>query len=89
MTIPGQALSRLVAVDGTTGLDPACLLPSMINIDDLDTPCDMVDVLALAAFAAGRQPFARTMRVDEVRIPAGAQRERLSWNGAGRHHPLH
>jgi hypothetical protein len=67
-----------VAVDGTTGLDPACLLPSMINIDDLDTPCDMVDVLALAAFAAGRQPFARTVRVDEVLpgaslIPPGAR----------------
>lgn len=78
MTTPGQALSRLVAVDGSTGLDPACLLPSMINIDDLDTPCDMVDVLALAAFAAGRQPFARTVRVDEVLpgaslIPPGAR----------------
>ena len=50
MTISGQAVPRLVAISDATSRDPARLLPGMINIDDTDTPGDMLDALALAAY---------------------------------------
>jgi Domain of unknown function (DUF5925) len=67
VTTSGQAVPRLVAVGDSTSLDPACLLPLAIGVDDLDSPGDMVDVLALAPFAAGTQPYARSARLSEVR----------------------
>ena len=63
-------LARLAAVDDSTSPDPSCLLPGRIYVDDTDTPCDMVDALALAAFVAGGQPFAKTMRLDAVQADA-------------------
>jgi hypothetical protein len=56
VTTSGQAVPRLVAVGGTAGRDPACLLPLAIGIDDTDTPGDMLDALALAPFAACLRP---------------------------------
>src|SRR5262249_4717728 len=67
VTTSGQAAPRLVAVGDSTSLDPACLLPLAIGVDDFDSPGDMVDVLALAPFAAGTQPYASSARVSEVR----------------------
>jgi hypothetical protein len=73
-----QAVPRLVAVGGdAVGLDPACLLPAAIGVDDADTPADIVDALALAPFAAGQQPYASVERLSEVRpgsslLPPGA-----------------
>jgi hypothetical protein len=76
VTNSGQAVPRLVAVDGdATGLDPARLLPVAIGVDDADTPADIVDALALAPFAAGQQPYASTARIGEVR--PGTSRTRL------------
>jgi hypothetical protein len=77
VTTSGQAVPRLVAVGGAADRDPACLLPLAIGIDDTDTPGDMLDALALAAFAAGTQPYASTARLGGVRpgaflLPAGA-----------------
>jgi hypothetical protein len=46
--------------------------------DSTDTAGDVIDVLALEAFASGRQPYARSRRLDRVRpdapspLPAGA-----------------
>ena len=60
VTISGQAIPRLMAVGDSAGLDPACLLPVVVGIDDTDTPGDMLDALALAPFVAGKQPYART-----------------------------
>jgi hypothetical protein len=58
-------------------LEPASLLPYSLGLDDSDTPADVVDALALAAFTDGRQPYARTRRLERVRadatlLPAGA-----------------
>jgi hypothetical protein len=77
VTLSGQAVPRLAAVTDAASLDPACLLPLAIGIDDADTAADMVDVLALAPFATGTQPYASTARLGEVRpdaslLPAGA-----------------
>ncbi|HEY7431815.1 MAG TPA: DUF5925 domain-containing protein, partial [Streptosporangiaceae bacterium] len=77
MNTSGQAVPRLVAVGDTADRDPACLLPLAIGVDDTDTPGDMLDALALAPFATGQQPYARTARLGEVRpgatlLPPGA-----------------
>jgi hypothetical protein len=77
VTSSGQAAPRLVAVGDATSLDPACLLPLAIGVDDGDTPGDVLDALALAPFAAGTQPYASTARLGEVRpgsslLPPGA-----------------
>jgi hypothetical protein len=77
VTTSGQAVPRLVAVGDSTSLDPACLLPLAIGVDDSDTPADMLDALALAPFATGKQPYASTARLGEVRpgtslLPPGA-----------------
>jgi Domain of unknown function (DUF5925)/ATPase family associated with various cellular activities (AAA) len=66
-----------VRLDGRSA-DPATLLPFAFHLDETDTPAAVVDVLALAAFTDGRQPFARTVRLDRVRaaaplVPPGAQ----------------
>jgi hypothetical protein len=58
-------------------LDPARLLQCVINVDDTDTPADMVDALALAAFTAGTEPHQVSTSLDEVRedadlLPPGA-----------------
>ena len=78
VTNSGQAAApRLVAVTDAASRDPARLLPGMINVDDTDTPGDMVDALALAPFVSGTQAHASTARLDEVRpgvslLPPGA-----------------
>jgi len=95
VTTSGQAVQRLVAVGDAADRDPACLLPLAIGVDDTDTPGDMLDALALAPFAAGTQPYARTARLGEVRpgaslLPPGAtvlrraaEPDRESWLAAG------
>jgi hypothetical protein len=42
----------------------------VINVDDADSPADMIDALSLAAFTAGTQPHANAARLDEVRADA-------------------
>jgi len=64
-------------VGDATSLDPACLLPLAIGVDDCDTPGDVLDALALAPFAAGTQPYSSTARLGEIRpgtsmLPPGA-----------------
>jgi Domain of unknown function (DUF5925)/ATPase family associated with various cellular activities (AAA) len=51
--------------------------PVSFSYDSTDTPGDVVDVLALEAFASGREPYARSRRLDRVRpdaspLPSGA-----------------
>src|SRR4051812_50135767 len=53
------------------------------SVDATDTVGDVIDVLALEAFAAGRQPYARSRRMERIRPdaplrPAGAQVMRMS-----------
>ncbi|HEU5469440.1 MAG TPA: DUF5925 domain-containing protein [Actinophytocola sp.] len=49
----------------------------VLQFDDMDSPADVIDSLALAEFLSGRQPWARSRRLDRVRadadlLPAGA-----------------
>ncbi|MGC5020527.1 DUF5925 domain-containing protein [Micromonospora sp. DT47] len=52
----------------TAPADPA--LPSVLQYDDSDTPCDVVDALVLADFVTGRHPWSRTLRLPRVRPDA-------------------
>jgi hypothetical protein len=77
VTNSNRALPRLVAVDAATRRDPSRLVPSVITVEDTDTPADMLDALALAAYTSGSQPHSRSTRLDEIRpdvslLPAGA-----------------
>lgn len=77
VTSSEQVLPRPAALSDATGRDPAHLLPSVIAVEDTDTPGDMLDALALAAYTAGSQPHSNSARLDEVRpdaplLPAGA-----------------
>ncbi len=83
----GLASSRLVPVTSAASLDPARLLPAAIGLDCGDTPRDVIDALILTAFTEGRQPFARTARLQQVRrgaslVPAGARVLRAAVDGA-------
>ncbi|WP_329259275.1 DUF5925 domain-containing protein [Actinoallomurus sp. NBC_01490] len=57
--------------------------PVTFQLDTTDTVGDVIDVLAMEAFAAGRQPFARSKRMERIRPdaplrPAGARVLRTS-----------
>jgi hypothetical protein len=65
------------SADGATRHDPAALLPSVLAVRDTDSPADMLDALALAAYTNGSQPHASTVSLDEIRpgaslLPPGA-----------------
>ncbi|SCF08909.1 DUF5925 domain-containing protein [Micromonospora mirobrigensis] len=45
-------------------------LPSVLQYDDSDSPCDVVDALALADFVTGRHLWARTVRLARLRDDA-------------------
>ncbi len=60
------------------GGEPTSALPFVVQVDDADTPSDMVDALILAAFVTGTQPYSRLVSLDRVRpeaplLPAGAR----------------
>ncbi|MEU4568225.1 DUF5925 domain-containing protein [Micromonospora sp. NPDC023956] len=53
-------------------------LPSVLRHDDTDTPCDVIDALALADFITGRHPWSHTVRLPRARpdaplVPAGGR----------------
>lgn len=50
--------------------EPGSSPPVVLTIDDQCSPRDAVDALALAAFVAGRQPYAATRHLDNVRDDA-------------------
>jgi len=58
------------------GTDPSSMLPVVVWLSDVDEPGDVVDALALTAFATGRQCWSRSVELDRVRpeaslLPAG------------------
>jgi hypothetical protein len=88
MRTTGQTLHRL---DGSTA-EPVLALPVGDtlalggSLDDTDSPRDVMDLLALAAFATGREPYAHTKVLDRVRadaelLPAGARIAREAVEG--------
>ncbi|MFI5041003.1 MAG: DUF5925 domain-containing protein, partial [Acidimicrobiales bacterium] len=57
-------------------MQPAHLPPLVVTLDGSDDPGDAIDALALGPLVAGREPFARTKRLNRVRaeatlLPAG------------------
>jgi hypothetical protein len=64
-------------------------LPYALSLDSSDTPADVMAAFALSAFVDGREPFARTVRLDRIRtdvtlVPAGAHLLRTAEDGAAR-----
>lgn len=45
-------------------------LPAVLRYDDADTPCDVIDALALADFITGRHPWSHTVRLPRARPDA-------------------
>jgi hypothetical protein len=57
-------------------VEQAAVLPIVVTVDDSDSAIDIVDALALAAFTTGREPYATTANLSNVRaeaelVPAG------------------
>jgi hypothetical protein len=55
---------------GAPGTAPEALMPVVLNFDDSDSPRDVIDALALTAFVAGDQPYAKTQDIEFVREDA-------------------
>jgi hypothetical protein len=51
-------------------MDFSTPLPFVAFVDDRDSPSDLIEVLGMAAFASGEQPWARTVRLVRVRPDA-------------------
>ncbi len=67
-------------------VNPAAVLAVSGTLDDSDSAIDVVDLLALAAFTSGRQPFAKTthlsnLRTDAPLLPEGASIARQAVEG--------
>ncbi|WP_345035098.1 DUF5925 domain-containing protein [Streptomyces sannanensis] len=50
--------------------NPEATLPIRLNVDDSDSPSDVVDVLFLGRFASGEQPFSHSSSIDRVKSGA-------------------
>jgi len=65
-------------------MEPAAeRLPFVARVDDSTGPGDVIDVLSLAGFVAGTQPWARTVRLQRVRsgarlLPPGVEPSRVA-----------
>ncbi|NGO80633.1 AAA family ATPase [Streptomyces sp. YC504] len=58
--------------------DPRQALPIRLNMDDNDSPSDVVDALFLARFAVGEQPYSHGVSIERVKagldlVPSGAK----------------
>ncbi|MET9436591.1 DUF5925 domain-containing protein [Streptomyces sp. NPDC006551] len=72
---PSEPFDRPVAVDPS---GPERALPIRLNVDDSDSPADVVDALFLGRFATGEQPHSHSTTLDRVKpaatlLPAGAK----------------
>jgi len=66
-------------------------LPINMQVDDSDTPSDVLDALILAAFTTGAEPFAHTARLAKVLAdaplrPQSGQLQRVATDGNTRSH---
>jgi len=64
-------------------MEPSAAFPFVVHLDDGDGPGDVLDALALKAFALGAQPWAKTVRLQRVRsdaplVPAGTREFRTA-----------
>lgn len=64
-------------------VNPHEALPIRLNVDDSDSPSDVVDALFLGRFATGEQPYSHAANIDRVRsgatlLPPGARVLRIA-----------
>ncbi len=85
---PGNRVRGGVRVPDHDGMpaNPHDALPIRLNVDDSDSPSDVVDALFLGRFATGEQPFSHAANIDRVRsgatlLPAGAEVLRTARDG--------
>lgn len=50
--------------------NPQDALPIRLNVDDSDSPSDVVDALFLGRFATGEQPYSHSSSIDRVKVGA-------------------
>src|SRR5262245_55581959 len=55
---------------GDTVTAPESMLPVVVTLDDTDSPRDIIDALALSPFATGREPYATSVDLVNVREDA-------------------
>jgi hypothetical protein len=62
---------------GAMSANPQDALPIRLNVDDSDSPSDVIDALFLGRFATGEQPYSFSSSIDRVKpgatmLPSGA-----------------
>ncbi len=60
----GAASCRIM---GAMSANPEAALPIRLNVDDSDSPSDVVDALFLGRFATGEQPYSHSKSIDRVK----------------------
>ncbi len=55
---------------GAMSANPQDALPIRLNVDDSDSPSDVVDALFLGRFASGEQPYSHSMSIERVKAEA-------------------
>ncbi|WKD35416.1 AAA family ATPase [Streptomyces xanthophaeus] len=55
---------------GAMSANPHDALPIRLNVDDSDSPSDVVDALFLGRFASGEQPYSHSVSIERVKAEA-------------------
>ncbi|WP_242884492.1 DUF5925 domain-containing protein [Actinomadura litoris] len=70
MTMPKDVLHLVEPRENVTDLEAGSPVPVVFNLNDNNSPADVLDVLKLRPFATGEQPWSRSTRLDHVRPEA-------------------
>ncbi|WP_242903972.1 DUF5925 domain-containing protein [Actinomadura terrae] len=70
MTMPKDVLRLVEPRENVTDLEAGSPVPVVFNLNDNNSPADVLDVLKLRPFATGEQPWSRSTRLDHVRPEA-------------------
>ncbi|TDC44582.1 AAA family ATPase [Actinomadura sp. KC345] len=67
---PQEFLHLVEPQENATGPGSESALPVVFNLNDNNSPTDVMDVLSLRPFASGEQPWSRSTRLEHVRAEA-------------------
>ncbi|TDE22871.1 AAA family ATPase [Actinomadura sp. 6K520] len=67
---PQEVLHLVGPRENATDPGPESTLPVVFNLNDGNSPADVMDVLSLRPFASGEQPWSRSTRLEHVRADA-------------------
>ncbi|GAA0593547.1 DUF5925 domain-containing protein [Actinomadura livida] len=67
---PQEVLHLVEPRKNITDPGPESTLPVVFNLNDGNSPADVMDVLSLRPFASGEQPWSRSTRLEHVRTDA-------------------